>query len=187
MSLLKINLHGESWMLKKFECKDDDLTECCNVARKTNLSITEALLDPFFYYNLKNPAIPSLEHLPGTKKMGLLNSHKNQIEILVDGKKVKKLKIKDLIDQSFLFPLYNIHIVKIPEYKDHGIFIEQRAIGYVGSFEIKIAKFSVENLQFELFKYSDKLILDNITYQNKNMLFKKKATLLTYQNCFEIF
>jgi hypothetical protein len=108
MPILKINLHGESWMLKKFDCPKDDLIECYKVANKMNLSLTEALLDPFFYYNLKKQAIPSLEHLPGIKMTGLLNTTKNQIEILLNGKKIRKLIINDLIDPFILFPLYYI-------------------------------------------------------------------------------
>ena len=34
MQTLKINLHGESWTLKKFECSEEDLVECMKVAAK---------------------------------------------------------------------------------------------------------------------------------------------------------
>lgn len=46
-------------------------------AEKNKLTITQAVLDPFFYYNLKNSCIPSLKHLPGSKTLGLLNTPKN--------------------------------------------------------------------------------------------------------------
>lgn len=186
MPKLKINLHGESWMLKKFECSENDLLECHNVANKMNLSIIESLLDPFFYYNLKNPSIPSLEHLPGTKMTGLLNTPKNQIEILLNGKKIKKLNINDLIDPFILFPLYSMSLINIENNKSIGIYIEQRAIGFVCSFETTIDKFSLEDLHFGLIKHSQNLILQSIYYRNKSLNFRKKDTLLTYQNCYEI-
>jgi len=84
MQTLKINLHGESWTLKKFECNEEDLSACLKVANKMKRSLTQALLDPFFYYYLKIHNIQSLEHLPGKKWTGLLNTPKNQIEIIIE-------------------------------------------------------------------------------------------------------
>ena len=52
MQTLKINLHGESWTLKKFECSEEDLNDCMKVAAKMKLPLVKALLDPFFYYYL---------------------------------------------------------------------------------------------------------------------------------------
>ena len=48
MQTLKINLHGESWTLKKFECSEEDLNDCMKVAAKMKLPLVKALLDPFF-------------------------------------------------------------------------------------------------------------------------------------------
>jgi len=115
MQTLKINLHGESWTLKKFECSEDNWTECLKVAAKMKHSLAQALLDPFFYYYLKIPTIPSVEHLPGKKWTGLLNTPKNQIEIVLDGKRIIKLHIKDLNQEQLLFPLYTVHKTEIRE------------------------------------------------------------------------
>lgn len=186
MPILKINLHGESGMLKKFECSPEELKECRQLAKKMKLSIVEALVDPFFYYNLKNTSIPSLEHLPGEKTIGLLNTSKNQIEIMLDGKKIKKLKIKELINQLLLFPLYDVKTIEKSENIKPGIYIEQQAIGYIGSYELKIENFSIENICFHLVKYREKLLFQYPTYQNKTFVFRKKSTLITYQNSFEI-
>ena len=109
MQTLKINLHGESWMLRKFECNDERLNECLEVADKMKVPLFKALLDPFFYYYLKIPSIPSVEHLPGKKWTGLLNTPKNQIEILLDGKKLKRLHFNDLNQEQLLFH-YITHI-----------------------------------------------------------------------------
>ena len=103
MQTLKINLHGESWTLKKFECSEEDLNDCMKVAAKMKLPLVKALLDPFFYYYLKKPSIPSVVHLPGIKISGLLNTPKNQIEILLDGKKIRKLQFKDFNQEQLLY------------------------------------------------------------------------------------
>ncbi|MCC9063618.1 hypothetical protein [Flavobacterium piscisymbiosum] len=149
-------------------------------------SLTKALLDPFFYYNLKNSCIPSLEHLPGSKTLGLLDTPKNQIEILLDGKKLKKLKIEDIANQFLLFPLYETNMIHKTEIIESGIYIEQLSIGHIGSYELKIDNFSIENICFHLVKYRDQLLFHYPTYQNKTFLFRKKSTLITYQNSFEV-
>ncbi len=115
MHLLKINLHGESWTLKKFECSKVDFNECLKVSTIMKVPLVKAVLDPFFYYYLKIPTIPSVEHLPDKKWTGLLNTPKNQIEIILDGKKINKLHIKDLNQEQLLFPLYNLQKIKIKE------------------------------------------------------------------------
>ena len=186
MHVLKINLHGESWTLKKFECCEDDLTVCLKVAAKMKVPLVKAVLDPFFYYYLKIPTIQSVEHLPGKKWSGLLNTHKNQIEIVLDGKRVTKLNIKDLNQEQLLFPLYNLHKTEITENYSPGIYVEQNAIGFIASYEIKVDNFILDELQFHLLQFNDKQLLQKPNYQNKKVLFRKKETLLIYQNSFEI-
>lgn len=186
MHLLKINLHGESWTLKKFECGEEDFTACLKVADKMKCPLTQALLDPFFYYYLEIPTIPSVEHLPGKKWTGLLNTPKNQIEIILDGKKIIKLHIKDLNQEQLLFPLYNIHKTEITENYSPGIYVEQKAIGFIANYEIKVEHFIIDDLQFHLLEFNDKLLLQKPSYQNKKVLYRKKETLLIYQNSFEV-
>lgn len=183
MQTLKINFHGESWTIKKFECSEEDLDECLNVAAKMKLTLKEALLNPFFYYNLQLPKIPSLENLPGKKIGGLLNSPKNQIEILVDGKKIRKHHFADLL---LLFPMFGVDRIIMPEYYSPGIYVEQKAIGFIASYELKIENLNLEDLQFKLLEFKDKLVLQKPFYQNKNMLFRRKETVIIYQNSFEV-
>lgn len=186
MQTLKINLHGESWMLRKFECNDERLNECLEVADKMKVPLFKALLDPFFYYYLKIPSIPSVEHLPGKKWTGLLNTPKNQIEILLDGKKLKRLHFNDLNQEQLLFPLYNTHKTEIIEQYSPGIYVEQKSIGFIASYEIKMEEFTIEALQFHLLQFNDKQLLQKPSYQNRKVFFRKKETLLIYQNSFEI-
>jgi hypothetical protein len=186
MHKLKINFHGESWTLKKFECNDNDLKECIKVAARMKLPLEKALLDPFFYYYLKIPVIASTEHLPGTKWSGLLDTPKNQIEIWYEGKKIKKLYISDIVEDLLLFPIYNKSKTKIKEEYGPGIYVEQQAIGFLGSYELFIETFNLEDLNFHLLQFSDKLLLQPPTYSSQNLRFRKKESLLTYQNSFQI-
>jgi hypothetical protein len=186
MPKLKINFHGESWTLKKFECSDYDFKGCLKVAARMRLPLAKALLDPFFYYYLKIPTIASTEHLPGTKWSGLLDSPKNQIEIWYDGRKIRKLHIADIDQDLLLFPIYNRNKIEITEECSPGIYVEQQAIGFVASYELNIESFNLEDLQFNLLQFNDKLLLQYPTYSCQNLHFRKKETLLIYQNGFEI-
>ena len=51
---------------------------------------------------------------------------------------------------------------------------------------LEVEHFSIEELQFHLLQFNDKLLLQKPSYQNKKVLFRKKETLLIYQNSFEI-
>ena len=67
-----------------------------------------------------------------------------------------------------------------------GIYIEQKEIGFIGSYEFKTEKFDIADLQFNLIELNNQLLLQNVTYHNCNSVFKKKETLITYQNSFII-
>ena len=183
MQTLKINLFGESWTLKKLECSPEDMDKCLIVAAKMKISIQEALLNPFFYYNLELPQIRSLENLPNKKISGLLNAPRNQIEVLLDGKRINKIHFADLVN---LFPIYKTASVIIANSYSPGIYVEQKAIGFIGSYELIIDDFIPEDLQFNLIEFKGKQILLKPVYQNKNFKFKKKDTSINYQNSFTI-
>jgi len=183
---LKINLYGESWTLKKFECSPTDLVLCLDVAKKMKLSLTEALLSPFFYYNLKLPNIPSLEFLPGRKISGLLNTPLNQIEIWYNGIRIKKLNLSDFNQEDLLFPIYNVEKFEIDNKFEPGIYIEQKAFGLVASYEVTVVSFNIEKLHFRILELTDKTLLQKITYDNQKLKLKKKDVLIRYQNGFEV-
>lgn len=183
---LKINLYGESWTLKKFECSTTEFSLCLNIAEQMKLSIQEALLSPFFYYNLKLTSIPSLDHLPGKKISGLLDTPSNQIEIWFDGIRISKIKISDFNQDDLLFPLYNVDKIEIDNKYEPGIYIEQKANGLIGSYEVLIDSFKFEDLNLKLLNIGSKTLLQKLIYKNKEIRLKKKDTLIRYQNSFEI-
>jgi hypothetical protein len=183
MQKLKINFHGESWTLKKFECTADEYEKCLHVAAKMKLSLKEALLNPFFYYNLQLPRIPSLGNLPGKKITGLINTPKNQIEIALDGKRISKFHFDDLL---LLFPLYDVERIAIQEELSPGIYIEQKAIGFIASHEITISNYNPDDIQFKLSELKNKYLLQNITYNEVQFKLRNKESTINYQNSFEI-
>jgi hypothetical protein len=183
---LKINLYGESWTLKKFECSSTELSSCLDIAKQMKLNIEEALLSPFFYYNLRLTSIPSLEYLPGKKISGLIDNPSNQIEIWFDGIRISKIKISDFKQENLLFPLYNVEKIEVDERYEQGIYVEQKAFGLVASYEAIVDSFNIENLRFRLLEILDKTLLQKITYDNQVLKLKKNDVLVSYQYGFEI-
>ena len=183
---LKINLLGEAWKLKKLVFSNELLHTFEKVATRMKQPLTEVLIDPFFYHYLKNRVIQSIDDLQGNTIEGLINSPKNQIEIWYKNKKVQKLKINDLKEELLLFPLYNTTIQKTNLQLEKGIYIEQKEIGLIGSFEIYTDNFSIDDLEFQLLQTNEQTILEKLVYKNQVLVCKKKDSLLTFQNCFEI-
>ncbi len=185
-SKLKINLLGEAWILKQLVFSNELLHTFKEVAARMKQPLIEVLIDPFFYHYLKNKTIQSIDDLQGNSIEGLINSPKNQIEIWYKNKKVQKLKINDLNEELLLFPLYNTTIKKTNLNLEKGIYIEQKEIGLIGSFEINTDNFNIDNLEFQLIQANEQTILENLVYKNQVLVCKKKDSLITFQNCFEI-
>lgn len=183
---LKINLLGEAWKLKKIVFPNELLHTFEEVATRMKQPLTEVLIDPFFYHYLKNKVIQSIDDLQGNTIEGLINSPKNQIEIWYKNKKVQKLKINDLKEELLLFPLYNTIIHKANPNLEKGIYIEQKEIGLIGSFEINTDNFYIDDLGFQLLQTKEQTILEKMVYKNQDLVCRKKDSLITFQNCFEI-
>ena len=147
--------------------------------------VSKNLVRPLFLLLPKKTFRPIGRTFTRKKISGFLNNPKNQIEILLDGKKIKKLQIKDLNQEQLLFPLYNLFKTEIIKEYRPGIYIEQKAIGFIASYEIKLERFNIDHLQFNLVQFSDKQLLQKPTYQNKKVVFRKKEIFLIYQNGFE--
>ena len=186
MEKLKINLYGESWKQLKIELTPDQIIEFEQKATFLKMPLHQALNDPFFYYKLALPKIKGIDNLKKQTKNGLINSTKNQIEIWFQNRKVQKFKINELNNALLLFPLFSSSVIKWNPSQDKGYYLEQRELGLIGSYELMVNSFDLDQLHFQLFEYNKVLHLENITYQQKKMILKKQDTLITFQNSFEI-
>jgi hypothetical protein len=185
MVKLKILLFGESLKLKKVELTDSQKQDWNIIAAKMKITINEAILDPFFYHNLNNKKIKSLDYLDGECLEGLINNNKNQIEIWIDRKKVQKLKFNDLIDELLLFPLYRTKC-RIKPMNESGIYTVQKEIGLVAHYDIYIQKFDIDNLKFKLTLVNDILLIESVTYEDEDLKITKKDTVVVQQYTYEI-
>lgn len=186
MQKLKINFFGEQWTLKKVVLNSIEKEYFNNIAYRIDKPLYKALLDPFFYFHLKLNSISSLDKLPCTKVSGLLNSSTNQIEIWLDGIKIRKLKFEELYQEQYLFPLFKTKKTKLENQIKPGIYIEEKEIGFIGSYEFLIKNFVIDDLEFGITELNDRLLLIGVTYSNYNSVFKKKETLINYQNSYLI-
>jgi hypothetical protein len=187
MPKLKVNLHGEIWSLKRIVLEEHQKMAWTTIAEKLKKPLHLALVDPFFYHYLNDRKIKSADSIKGTVLKGLLNTTKNQIEIWYDGKKVQKLKINDLDNDQLLFPLF-ISVVTDPiAALDSGIYIEQKEIGFYGSFEMAdVQHFRIDKLQFNIMEYKNSVYLKDVIYDQLKFKFKPQETTVIFQDGFVV-
>ena len=183
---LKTNLFGELYTLRRVILNSIEQEYYELIAARIKQPLHQALLDPFFYYHLKLNSVDSLEKLPCEEVSGLMNTPKNQIEIWFEGKRIHKLKMEELNQDQYLFPLYAVEKKVLNVAIAPGIYIEQKEVGYIGSYEAKIADFSIEKIKFEMAVVNNQQILQNVNYNGTITAFKKKETLITYQNSYVV-
>lgn len=121
MNKLKINFIGTGIEIKRILVPYEVIENWKQIigAKRT---IIEALLDPFFYYYLKDKEYNSLEDLPAEIDNGILNHPKSQIEFWFNRKKVYKLNTAELFNENTLFPLFNIEKILRPFADSEGIY-----------------------------------------------------------------
>jgi hypothetical protein len=184
MQKLKINLFGEWWILMKVELNSIEQEYFTQIANRLQLPLYQALLDPFFYHHLRLNSIPNLDKLPCKKVGGLLGTTNHQVEVWMDGKKSQKILMHELDPTQYLFPLYKTEVNRLMLNNTPGIYIEQKEVGFIGSYEFQTNHFSIDNLTFSLLQTNHQLLLQAISYPNCNVNFKKKETLINYQHSY---
>lgn len=184
---IKINLFGESISYQKLILPKDIMEEWSTIAKSQNKQMTELIVDPFFYYKLKNKQFQSINDIPKEIIYGLPITPKNSLEIWYNRFKVHKCISTELKNELVLFPIYatNNSIVKLE--KDE-IYIIEKEIGTIATFECYTTKkhLKLDDLTFELNTVKEHIILNNIKYLNTTITLKKKDTILTYQNAIKI-
>jgi hypothetical protein len=183
---LRINLFGEWWSLMKVKLNPVEQEYFTQIANRLQQPLHQALLDPFFYHYLRLTTIPSLDKLPCEKFGGLLGTTNHQIEVWIDGKKRKKILIQEFNSSQYLFPIYNTQTNFLNINNNPGIYLEQKEIGFIGAFECQVGNFSFDNLLFELIEYNGQILLHGIQYLQAQFAFKKRDTVITFQNSFEV-
>ncbi len=183
---LKINIFGENRVVKRVLLNEEDILLYTKVADKMNQPLSQALIDPFFYHVLEMPGVDSLDNLNCEHWEGLINNQKNQIEIWFQNRKIQKFKIDVLIEELLLFPLFQTTKRPSIDVSKSGLYIEQKEVGLVNSFELILENFDIDQLFFEISNFQDTTHLSGLKYDGLSIPKKRKDTLITYQNSFKI-
>lgn len=139
MKKLKINCFGEGYVLQKLLFSTDELAYIKKAIYKGYQ------LEDILYH----PEVELFERKLELKHKGLLNSYKNQIEIWFNGKKIQKFQLNDLDNQFIVFPLYHIAQSELDLGSlSAGVYVTEKEIGLINSFELLIESFEIEKLVF---------------------------------------
>jgi len=188
---LRVKLFGESLKIHKLKIDIDMMPTFIQVAKTIKLPFSEALLDIYFFRVLNMKKFQSLNDLIGFTFSGLINNYRNQVEITYGRKRLVKFNIDELFKPTTLFPIYNTEVNFVNMNKlSRGIYIEEKEIGLIGTYEIIVEEFQIDLLKFYLTKinYSriDYELLNTITYKNKKLTCSKTDTLLNRQIAFSV-
>ena len=190
MPKIRINTFGEGIEIRQL-CLDSETREhWMAIAAKKNRLLTDLVLDPFFYYGLKDKKIKMLTDIDANLISGMQNTSKSQIEIWFKRRKVLKIQSHELFNEVVLFPLFQIdkQASFISDNLENGIYVIQKTIGLLRSewLEVECKQLHIDDFVFTVDNYQKEHFLTDITYQNQKLSFKKSDTIITYQTAFEI-
>lgn len=187
MNKLKINLLGTGVVIKRILLPESVLEEWKGFINPKS-SLTKALVDPFFYYKLKDKRYNCLEDLPSEHCSGIINAPKSQIEFWFNRKKVSKINTAELFNENLLFPLFHLEKTSTSFVSKNGIYILQNEIGTIGTYELMVnsEQLTIDDFLFETDSLQHTTFIKSISYQNQNLAFVKKDTMITYQIGFEV-
>lgn len=191
MPKIKINTFGEGIEIRQLHLDSDTYQHWQTIAIKKNRTIPDLILDPFFYYGLKDKKINKLEDIEANLISGMLNTPKSQIEIWFDRRKVMKIPSHELFNKLVLYPLFNLEPAAsfLSKELTKGIYVVQKTIGLLNSVQLKVdsPQLDIHDFTFKTAKFENLQFSSEITYQNQSLSFIRNDTVVTYQTAFEIF
>lgn len=190
MPKIKINTFGEGIEIRQLHLDVETYHHWTAIAAKRNRPLTDLLLDPFFYYSLKDKHIKELSDIDATLMSGMLNTSKSQVEIWFRRRKVLKIQGNELFNDMVLFPLFHLEQNEsfLSKELENGIYVVQKTIGLLRSEQLEVTnrQLNIDDFNFRISKYNSEQFLMDVKYQGQNLNFVKSDTIITYQTAFEI-
>ena len=190
MPKIKINTFGEGIEIRQLHFDVETYQHWSTIAAKRNRALTDLLLDPFFYYGLKDKKIKELSDIDATLISGMLNTSKSQIEIWFKRRKVLKIQSHELFNDMVLFPLFQVekNVTFLSKELESGIYVVQKTIGLLRSEQLEVTseRLNADDFTFAIAHYETEQFLTAISYQNQKLKFIKSDTIITYQTAFEV-
>lgn len=191
MPKIKINTFGDGLEIRQLHLDSDTYQHWLSIATRKNRTAPDLILDPFFYYGLKDKKINKLEDIEANLITEMLNTPKSQIKIWFDRRKVLKIPSHDLFNELVLYPLFNLEPTAsfLSEELSKGIYVVQKTIGLLNSVQLEVdsPQLDIHDFTFKTVKYENHQFFSEITYQNQSLDFIKNDTVVTYQTAFEVF
>jgi hypothetical protein len=151
------------------------------IAKRMNYTLEMALIDPFFYYNLKLSKYQSYYDLNGKVFFGLDVNAFHQIEVFVDGHKKQKFSYFELNPNNLLFPLYPSKI-DFPVLSKNEIIIRSKDKGSVNYvFPIAEEELLEEQVLFGLIELNNELLISKVVTNNNPVLINRSDTVIIEQ------
>jgi hypothetical protein len=190
MSKLKINTFGEGIEIRKLNLDSETYQHWSEIASRKNKLLPDLLLDPFFYYHLRDIRFTELSDIDSKLISGMMNTTKSQIEIWHERRKVLKIKAHELFNTNVLFPLFKLEESQsfVSKELEKGIYVIQKTIGLIRQEELLIsnAALNIDDFSFTTSDFQSIKFLTDIEYQSQNLTIVKSETTITYQTAFEI-
>ena len=181
MKKIKIQLIGSFIYYKVVVLDAIELEYFSAIAKRMNYTFEMALIDPFFYHNLKLSKYQSYNDLNGKVFFGLDVNAFHQIEVFVDGHKKQKFSYFDLNPNNLLFPLYPSKL-DFPILSINEIIIrskEKGSVNYV--FTIAEEQLLEEQVLFGLIEINNELLISNVMTNNNPVLINRNDTIIIEQ------
>ena len=181
MKKIKIQLIGSFVYYKVVVLDTIELEYFSAVAKRMNCTLEMALIDPFFYHNLKLSKYQSYNDLNGKAFFGLDVTSYHQIEVFVDGHKKQKFSYFDLNPNNLLFPLYPSKI-DFPILSKNEIIIrskEKGSVNYV--FTISEEQLLEEQVLFGLIELNNEFLISKVVTNNNPVLINRSDTVIIEQ------
>lgn len=190
MAKIKINTFGEGIEIRQLQLESEIYHHWNTIAIKKGLLFPDLILDPFFYYNLKDARYKELSDINASLICGMVNTPKSIVEIWFNRLKVLKIQSQELFNEMLLFPLFKIEKSNYfsTNKLEKGVYVIQKTIGFLSSeqLEIKFRQLNIDDFNFSISEFDNIQFLTDIKYQNQNLNYIKSDTVITYQKAFEI-
>jgi hypothetical protein len=178
---IKIQLIGSFIYYKVVVLDAIELEYFSAIAKRMNYTLEMALIDPFFYYNLKLSKYQSYYDLNGKVFFGLDVNAFHQIEVFVDGHKKQKFSYFELNPNNLLFPLYPSKI-DFPVLSKNEIIIRSKDKGSVNYvFPIAEEELLEEQVLFGLIELNNELLISKVVTNNNPVLINRSDTVIIEQ------
>jgi hypothetical protein len=182
MNKIKIQLIGTFNSCIAVELDAMEQTYFDTIAKRIGVSLSDALIDPYFYHILRLEKYQSYLDLKGNRYFGLDIHSFHQIELFVNGHKKQKFSYFDLNPENVLFPLYNTNIISAQFFVESPLLIRTKEKGSV-NFAIQYpTSFPIDEIvSFTLLQTNNELLLSEVHVAKINLSIYKSDTVIIEQ------